>query len=135
MNSNGCTARQTDNKKLFSRVGKSLAGNKGRLRWFDHRGPKSLTEINSVESTECVSKRTGALEKSGMAKAKPNDPLATRRVNSLPKAEKVRDAKELKGAHAKAVLQQIRNDEDNTSLRVLPNGRIPAPPSTQGYSK
>ena len=70
-----------------------------------------------------------------MAKTKTNDPLTARRVNSLPKAEKVRDAKEVKGAHEKAVNRQNENDGDPTSLTVIPNRRIPSPPSTCSEDK
>jgi hypothetical protein len=67
--------------------------------------------------------------------SKTNDPLATRRLGNRPKAEAVREAKAVKGAHARSVLAQNQNDGDKTSMTIIPNRRIPNPPSTRGTEK
>jgi len=56
---------------------------------------------------------------------KTNDPLATRRLNSLPKSEKVRDAKEVKGAAVKAAERQNLMDgkKGKGNLAQVPAGR------------
>ena len=66
---------------------------------------------------------------------KDNSECATLRIGRLPKAEAVRTATVDNDAACDAVKKQNMNDGDPTSLTVIPNSRIPAPPNTHGSEK
>jgi hypothetical protein len=55
---------------------------------------------------------------------KTNDPLATRRLNNLPKASKIEDANPVKGAALRAAKKQYEGS-------TLPNTGPLAPPRTK----
>jgi len=77
------------------------------------------------------SKQPAPAESQGMkSKGKDNSECATLREGKHPKAEAVRTAKCVEGACVAAAKKQNMNDEDPTSLAVMPNKRIPAPPES-----
>jgi hypothetical protein len=79
-------------------------------------------------------------EKTAMSKVKSNDSEATLRKSTLPKSQKVVQAKEHPGACLAAGRRQLANDGDKDALSVIPNGkvngkrRIPNPPKTGGQN-